>query len=103
MSFLNKLGIGIGAAAGAGAEIRRTMGSSGRPRTGGPVPGAAVGAARAPEPRESKRVSTGFKEFLSNLHGLCRRTRSDPGPACPPSFSFLIQRGISGSSHDHLH
>jgi len=63
MSFLNKLGIGVGAAAGTSADIPRTMGSSGRPRTGGPVPVAAAGAARAPEPRESNRVSNGLKEF----------------------------------------
>src|SRR5437868_12805087 len=102
MSFLNKLGIGVGAAAGAGAEVPRTMGSSGRPRTGGPVPVAAVGAARAPEPRESNRVSNGLKEFLWNLDGLGRGTLLDLGPAWQTTLSFFIERGFRVSSEDIL-
>src|SRR5438477_13150989 len=102
MSFLNKLGIGVGAAAGAGAEVPRTMGSSGRPRTGGPVPVAAVGAARAPEPRESNRVSNGLKEFLWNLDGLGRGTLLDLGPAWQTTLSFFIERGFRVSSEDFL-
>jgi hypothetical protein len=102
MSFLNKLGIGIGAAAGASADIPRTMGSSSRPRTGGPVPVAAVGAARAPDPRESNRVSNGLKEFLWNLDGLGRGTLLDLGPAWQTTLSFFIERGFRVSSEDIL-
>jgi hypothetical protein len=102
MGFLNKLGIGVGAAAGAGAEIPRAMGSSGRPRTGGPVPVAAAGAARAPEPRESNRVSNGLKEFLWNLDGLGRGTLLDLGPAWQTTLSFFIERGFRVSSEDIL-
>src|SRR5437899_409342 len=102
MSFLNKLGIGVGAAAGASADIPRTVGSSSRPRTGGPVPVAAVGAARAPEPRESNRVSNGLKEFLWNLDGLGRGTLLDLGPAWQTTLSFFIERGFRVSSEDIL-
>jgi hypothetical protein len=102
MSFLNKLGIGVGAAAGARAEIPRAVGSSGRTRTGGPAPVAAVGATRAPELRESSRVSNGLKEFLWNLDGLGHGTLLDLGPAWQTTLSFFIERGFRVSSEDIL-
>ena len=102
MSFLNKLGIGVGAGAGARAEIPRTMASAGRPRTGGPAAVAAVGATRAPEQRESNRVSNGLKEFLWNLDGLGRGTLLDLGPAWQTTLSFFIERGFRVSSEDIL-
>jgi hypothetical protein len=100
MSFLNKLGIGAGA--GATREAPRAMGGSGRPRTNGPAPVAAVGAARAPELRESSRVSNGLKEFLWNLDGLGRGTLLDLGPAWQTTLSFFIERGFRVSSEDLL-
>src|SRR6267378_4169384 len=72
MGFLNKLGIGVG------------------------------GAARAPEPRESNRVSNGLKEFLWNLDGLGRGTLLDLGPAWQTTLSFFIERGFRVSSEDIL-
>jgi hypothetical protein len=102
MSFLNKLGIGVGAGAGASREAPRTMGGSARPRTSGPVPVGALGAARAPELRESNRVSNGLKELLWNLDGLGRGTLLDLGPAWQTTLSFFIERGFRVSSEDLL-
>jgi hypothetical protein len=102
MSFLNKLGIGIGAAAGSSREVPRAMGNSGRPRANGPAPVGAVGTARAPELRESTRVSNGLKEFLWNLDGLGRGTLLDLGPAWQTTLSFFIERGFRVSSEDLL-
>jgi len=102
MSFLNKLGIGTGTAAGASREAPRTMGGSGRPRNSGPPPVAAVGAARASELRESNRVSNGLKELLWNLDGLGRGTLLDLGPAWQTTLSFFIERGFRVSSEDLL-
>src|ERR1700720_4610945 len=103
MSFLNKLGIGAAAGAGSSREVPNTMGSSGRPRPNGPAPVAAIGAARAPELRESNRVSNGLKEFLWNLDGLGRGSLLDLGPAWQTSLSFFIERGFRVSSEDILH
>src|SRR5437899_1262681 len=102
MSFLNKLGIGIATGAGSSREVPKTMGSSGRPRPNGPAPVAAVGATRAPELRESNRVSNGLKEFLWNLDGLGRGTLLDLGPAWQTTLSFFIERGFRVSSEDVL-
>lgn len=102
MSFLNKLGIGVGAGAGASREAPRTMGGSARPRANGPAPVAALGAARAPELRESNRVSNGLKELLWNLDGLGRGTLLDLGPAWQTTLSFFIERGFRVSSEDLL-
>src|SRR5258706_13223453 len=102
MSFLNKLRIGIAAGAGSSREVPKTMGSSGRPRPNGPAPVAAVGATRAPELRESNRVSNGLKEFLWNLDGLGRGTLLDLGPAWQTTLSFFIERGFRVSSEDIL-
>jgi cyclopropane fatty-acyl-phospholipid synthase-like methyltransferase len=102
MSFLNKLGIGVGAGAGGSREVPRAMGGSGRPRTNSPAPAAVVGATRAPELRESNRVSNGLKEFLWNLDGLGRGTLLDLGPAWQTTLSFFIERGFRVSSEDLL-
>src|SRR6266852_4097990 len=97
MSFLNKFGIGIGG--GTGSGISRGIPQSGRPRNNGPV---AASSARAPDPRESTRVSNGLKEFLWNLDGLGRGTLLDLGPAWQTTLSFFIERGFRVSSEDIL-
>jgi hypothetical protein len=61
-----------------------------------------VGATRAPELRESNRVSNGLKEFLWNLDGLGRGTLLDLGPAWQTTLSFFIERGFRVSSEDIL-
>src|ERR1700719_1677665 len=102
MSFLNKLGIGAAAGAGSSRDGPNTMGSSGRPRANGPAPVAADSANRAPELRESNRVSNGLKEFLWNLDGLGHGTLLDLGPAWQTTLSFFIERGFRVSSEDIL-
>src|ERR1700687_1423812 len=102
MSFLNKLGIGVGAGAGGSRGVSRPMGASGRPRNSGPSPVASVGATRAPELQEINRVSNGLKEFLWNLDGLGRGTMLDLGPAWQTTLSFFIERGFRVSSEDIL-
>jgi hypothetical protein len=99
MSFLNKLGIGIGT--GSGREVSRPVPSNGRPRAAN-NPMVAVGTARAPEVRESTRMSNGLKEFLWNLDGLGRGTLLDLGPAWQTTLSFFIERGFRVSSEDIL-
>lgn len=100
MSFLNKLGIGVGAAP--SREVPRPIGVNSRPRSGGPATLAAVGATKAPDLRESTRVSNGLKEFLWNLDGLGRGTLLDLGPAWQTTLSFFIERGFRVSSEDIL-
>src|SRR3989440_4932351 len=102
MSFLNKLGIGVGVGAGAGRGVSRSVPSDARTRTSGPAQTAAVGATRAPELRESTRVSNGLKEFLWNLDGLVRGALLDLGPAWQTTLSFFIERGFRVSSEDIL-
>ena len=99
MSFLNKLGIGIGF--GTNREISRSLPTNTRPRTNG-VPLPAVGAMRPPEMSEVTRVSNGLKEFLWNLDGLGRGTLLDLGPASQATLSFFIERGFRVSSEDIL-
>src|ERR1700719_1402751 len=99
MSFLHKLGIGVGA--GTSREMSRTVGSTIRPRTpGSPVVGGS--APRAPEIVESTRVSNGLKELLWNLDGLGRGKLLDLGPAWQTTLSFFIERGFRVSSEDIL-
>src|SRR5580698_1875746 len=98
MSFLNKLGIGIGS--GTGREVSRPIPQSGRTRNVAPVP--AVGASRPLEAPGSTRVSNGLKEFLWNLDGLGRGTLLDLGPAWQTTVSFFIERGFRVSSEDIL-
>ncbi len=99
MSFLNKLGIGIGI--GASREVSRPIPSNGRPRPAN-APVAAVGSPRPPEMRESARLSNGLKEFLWNLDGLGRGALLDLGPAWQTTLSFFIERGFRVSSEDIL-
>jgi hypothetical protein len=103
MSFLNKLGIGIGVGSETSRDISRPAVSGGRARTpGGTAATAGTGPARAPDPRESTRVSNGLKEFLWNLDGLGRGTLLDLGPAWQTTLSFFIERGFRVSSEDIL-
>ena len=67
MSFLHKLGIGIGNTA--GRDVSRPVGSNARPRTPG-TPAVGGGVPRASESHETTRVSNGLKELLWNLDGL---------------------------------
>jgi len=99
MSFLHKLGIGVGN--GIGRELSRNIYSNSRPRTPG-VGVPAIGSARPPEPHETTRVSNGLKEFLWNLDGLGRGTLLDLGPAWQTTLSFFIERGFRVSSEDLL-
>ena len=101
MGFLNKLGIGVGAAA--SREVPRAVPSNGRTHNGGgATPVAAVGTTRPPEPNTSNRVSNGLKELLWNLEGLGRGTLLDLGPAWQTTLSFFIERGFRVSSEDIL-
>jgi SAM-dependent methyltransferase len=98
MSFLHKLGIGIGT--GTSREVSRPIPQNGRTRNVAPVP--AVGSPRAPEAPGSTRISNGLKEFLWNLDGLGRGTLLDLGPAWQTTLSFFIERGFRVSSEDIL-
>lgn len=98
MSFLNKLGIGIGA--GTTREVSRPIPQNGRTRN--VPPASAVGAPRAPEAPGSTRISNGLKELLWNLDGLGRGTLLDLGPAWQTTLSFFIERGFRVSSEDIL-
>ncbi|HEY6269172.1 MAG TPA: class I SAM-dependent methyltransferase [Candidatus Acidoferrum sp.] len=99
MSFLNKLGLGMGTGTSRGISL--PLHSSSRSRTPG-MPISAVGTTRAPELLESTRVSNGLKEFLWNLDGLGRGTLLDLGPAWQTTLSFFIERGFRVSSEDFL-
>jgi hypothetical protein len=101
MSFLHKLGIGVGNGTSRGASLPLHSSSNTRSRTPG-VPIPAVGAMRAPELQESTRISNGLKEFLWNLDGLGRGTLLDLGPAWQTTLSFFIERGFRVSSEDFL-
>lgn len=101
MSFLNKLGIGIGFNGVASREVSRGISQNLRARVpGGLTPTA--GTTRVQEPLESTRVSNGLKEFLWNLDGLGRGTLLDLGPAWQTTLSFFIERGFRVSSEDLL-
>jgi hypothetical protein len=99
MSFLNKLGLGMGSTTTRGVSL--PVLSNARARTPG-VPVSSAGPARAPESPESTRVSNGLKEFLWNLDGLGRGTLLDLGPAWQTTLSFFIERGFRVSSEDIL-
>src|SRR5271169_4569020 len=98
MSFLHKLGIGIGS--GTGREVSRPIPQNGRTRNVAPVP--AVGSPRPPEAPGSTRISNGLKEFLWNLDGLGRGTLLDLGPAWQTTLTFFIERGFRVTSDDIL-
>jgi len=99
MSFLHKLGLGMGNGTSRGVSL--PLHSNSRSRGPG-VPTSAVGTTRAPESPESTRVSNGLKEFLWNLDGLGRGTLLDLGPAWQTTLSFFIERGFRVSSEDFL-
>src|SRR6267143_2957140 len=99
MSFLHKLGIGIGSAT--SRDVSRPVGANVRPRTSG-TPAAGGGVPRAPESHETTRVSNGLKELLWNLDGLGRGKLLDLGPTWPTTLSFFIERGFRVSSEDIL-
>src|SRR5437867_11561976 len=99
MSFLNKLGIGIGSTA--RRDVSRPVGANARPRTSG-TPPVGGSAPRAPESRETTRVSNGLKELLWNLDGLGKGKLLDLGPAWQTTLSFFIERGFRVSSEDVL-
>ena len=101
MSFLHKLGLTIGTGSGTPREVSRAVPSNLRSRLPG-APAAAAGATRAPEARETTRVSNGLKEFLWNLDGLGRGALLDLGPAWQTTLSFFIERGFRVSSEDIL-
>ena len=101
MSFLNKLGLGIGTGSGTSRDVTRSIHSNARSRQSG-TPAPAVGATRTPERAEATRVSNGLKEFLWNLDGLGRGSLLDLGPAWQTTLSFFIERGFRVSSEDIL-
>jgi hypothetical protein len=98
MSFLHKLGIGVGA--NTSREAARPIPAAGRARATVSVP-PAVGS-RLPEAPASNRISNGLKELLWNLDGLGRGTLLDLGPAWQTTLSFFIERGFRVSSEDIL-
>src|SRR6516225_6231895 len=100
MSFLHKLGIGVGSA-GARREVTGPIHLTSRTRT----PGGASPPANTPDGAdqlESNRISNGLKELLWNLDGLGRGTLLDLGPAWQTTLSFFIERGFRVSSDDLL-
>jgi cyclopropane fatty-acyl-phospholipid synthase-like methyltransferase len=99
MSFLHKLGLGIGNGTSRGVSLPAP--SNSRSRTPG-APISSVGVTRSPESPGSARVSNGLKEFLWNLDGLGRGTLLDLGPAWQTTLSFFIERGFRVSSEDIL-
>src|SRR5215470_9494998 len=102
MSFLQKLGIGVGAAQTVRHEISGPIHLTSRARTSGGAPPAAAGAPRVPVQLESNRLSNGLKELLWNLDGLERGALLDLGPAWQTTLSFFIERGFRVSSEDIL-
>src|SRR5258708_39527274 len=99
MSFLHKLGIGIGISV--GRDVSRPGASNSRLRTAG-TPPSGGSASRTPESQETTRVSNGLKEFLWNLDGLGKGKLLDLGPAWQTTLSFFIERGFRVSSEDIL-
>src|SRR6266478_1297815 len=99
MSFLNKLGIGIGNTT--SRDVSGPVGANGRPRSSG-TPAVGGGVPRAPESHETTRVSNGLKELLWNLDGLGKGKLLDLGPAWQTTLSFFIERGFRVSSEDIL-
>jgi hypothetical protein len=99
MSFLNKLGLSMGA--GTTREVSHHTTLGGRHRLS--LPGSpAIGTARLPERQEFTRVSNGLKELLWNLDGLGHGSLLDLGPAWQTTITFFIERGFRVSSEDIL-
>ena len=103
MSFLHKLGIGVGSGSTQGVrhEVSGPIHLTSRPRTPNAPPPQA-GSPRAAAEGESNRLSNGLKELLWNLDGLERGTLLDMGPASQTTLSFFIERGFRVSSEDIL-
>lgn len=101
MSFLHKLGIGVGSAAGVRREVTGPIHLTSRARTPAGAPPQAS-ASHAPDELESNRLSNGLKELLWNLDGLERGALLDLGPAWQTTLSFFIERGFRVSSEDVL-
>jgi len=99
MSFLHKLGLGLGNGTSRGVSL--PVHANARSHTPG-MPMSAAGSTRAPESPGSTRVSNGLKEFLWNLDGLGRGTLLDLGPAWQTTLTFFIERGFRVSSEDIL-
>ena len=97
MSFLHKLGIGVGVQ----REVTGPIHLTSRARTPGGAPPQA-GTPRAPDELESNRLSNGLKELLWNLDGLEHGALLDLGPAWQTTLSFFIERGFRVSSEDVL-
>lgn len=103
MSLLNKFGIGPGNGPSRGVSQPVALaGSGGRSRPLGGPQAPAVGTPRAPETRETTRVSNGLKELLWNLEGLGRGTLLDMGSAWQTTLSFFIEKGFRVTSDDLL-
>ncbi|HYY72438.1 MAG TPA: hypothetical protein VE778_02485 [Candidatus Bathyarchaeia archaeon] len=103
MSFLNKLGIGVGSG---NTQVRQEVSGpihlTSRARTPGAPPPQAD-ATRPPVEQEfNNRLSNGLKELLWNLDGLERGALLDMGPASQTTLSFFIERGFRVSSEDIL-
>lgn len=104
MSFLHKLGIGVGSSEGVRREVPGPIHLTSRTRTPGGTTSStsSVGSSRAPVQQESNRLSNGLKELLWNLDGLERGALLDLGPAWQTTLSFFIERGFRVSSEDIL-
>ena len=102
MSFLNKLGIGVGSGS---TQVRHEVSGpihlTSRARTPGAPPPQA-GPTCDPVEQEFNRLSNGLKELLWNLDGLERGSLLDMGPASQTTLSFFIERGFRVSSEDIL-
>jgi len=103
MSFLNKLGIGVGSGSTQGVrhEASGPIHLTSRARTPS-MPPPQVGSPHAAAELEYNRLSNGLKELLWNLDGLERGTLLDMGPASQTTLSFFIERGFRVSSEDIL-
>jgi len=103
MSFLNKLGIGVGSGSTQGVrhEASGPIHLTSRARTPS-MPPPQVGSLHAAAELEYNRLSNGLKELLWNLDGLERGTLLDMGPASQTTLSFFIERGFRVSSEDIL-
>jgi hypothetical protein len=99
MGFLNKLGIGAGAASARTSSSSLPAERNAHGHNGNSL---AVGSNRPPELQESSRLSNGLKEFLWNLDGLGRGTLLDLGPAWQTTLTFFIERGFRVTSDDIL-
>src|SRR5437773_10741305 len=97
MSFLDKLGIGVGSTQGVQREdtgpIHLTTSRTRTPSGASPQ----ASTPHAPDQLEYNRLSNGLKELLWNLDGLERGALLDLGPAWQTTLSFFIARGFRRS------